>query len=400
MKALSLASRMTIFLLCVFLIAFPKGGFKLGTIPVTWGYILLFMTCFASFFFMWQNGFKIYLPKARASVLLLTLPFQCYGFFILMFSTASSLGFLLSAIISLLVMPLLFLLVLNNYMDRPDFKARFIPMFRAMVLFVAAFGLLLFFYRIKTGVVIEIPYLSANIDDAGTLDTEKNNMRGDLAKLISTYNNGNIYGVCILMFLPLYMESEKKLYKRIIVVLSLVLTLSRTVWLGVIIYFLLNFSKEFLKAKTWLYLGLAVLVIGICGPIILHAMDKDVSFLFDKNLGGRANQLAILDNLTFWGDFQFNALAEIVYLSILRNFGIVGLVLFLLYIAAPVIVFYIHKKNGDPAVDINSSAWWGLIIYMIVAASDGAILLIPVMAFYWFLAAYIFAPPQPVAGNG
>lgn len=390
MKELRPISKIVLYLLCIFLIAFPKGGFKVGTIPITWGYILLFLVCAASFFLMWKEGLKVYLPAPRLQVLLLCFPFQAYAFFILMFSKVSSVGFLLSAMVSLIAMPFLFLLVLNNYFDRPNFRSSFIPLFKALILFVAIYGIFLFFYRIKSGITLEIPYLTANIDDSGTLDSEKNNMRGDLSKLISTYNNGNIYGVCVLIFFPLYMEYEKRFIPRVLVITSLILTLSRTAWVGLLIYFALTFSKEFLKPKTWIYLFLLIVVIAIAGPIILEAMGKDTSFLFDKDLGGRAKQLDALNDISFFGDFEFSAITEIVYLSILKDFGIIGLVFFVLYLMAPLIVHYNYRKL---AVTQNavSKAWWGLLLYVIIAASDGAILLIPVMAFYWFLAAFVFS---------
>ena len=89
------------------------------------------------------------------------------------------------------------------------------------VLFVSAYGIFLFFYKLGTGSFIEIPYLTVNAGDLGELEG-KSIDRGGIFKLISTYNNGNVYGISILILLPLYAHLEKRLSRVLTVKASLV----------------------------------------------------------------------------------------------------------------------------------------------------------------------------------
>ena len=58
------------------------------------------------------------------------------------------------------------------------------------------------------GKFIEIPFLTVNAGDYGTLESTKHINRGGYLKLISTYNNGNVYGVATLILLPLVFEAR------------------------------------------------------------------------------------------------------------------------------------------------------------------------------------------------
>jgi hypothetical protein len=285
-------------------------------------------------------------------------------------------------------MPFIFLIFLNKEIDTTSFERVFSPVFVNCIRFVAVFGIVLFFLKILTGKSIEIPYLTVNIDDIGTLDTLKYNMRGSISKLVSTYNNGNLYGISLLILTPLYFERERFFLFKAILIMSLVLTLSRTVWIGVLLYTILFFSTKINTAKGWAVLLIAAFSIIIFGPIILNLIGVNVGFLYDSGLGGRASQLTVFDNLSFFGDFNFVGMGEIVYASILQNFGFLGVFLFILYLFSPILVYLFFKKQL--VKNDSSNAYWGLLIYCIIALSDGAILLIPVMAFYWFMSSYIF----------
>ena len=86
--------------------------------------------------------------------------------------------------------------------------------FRTCVFLAAAWGIFLFFFRPLTGHFIEIPYITVNASDYGELENTKNIARGTLFKLISTYNNGNLYGVATLLLLPLYLQLEPRRFRR------------------------------------------------------------------------------------------------------------------------------------------------------------------------------------------
>ena len=155
------------------------------------------------------------------------------------------------------------------------------------MLLVALYGIVLFVYKIVTGDWIEIPFLTINYGDVGLMDYKHINRGGDIFKLISTYNNGNIYGVCMLMLLPFYEQCEDKGWKTLIVKASLVLTLSRTVWIGLVFYELVlqfyirrQFSKTILRQFGMLTAGVA----GVLAALYL-LLGRSIGFVFDPNLG-------------------------------------------------------------------------------------------------------------------
>lgn len=384
--------RILVILICIFLVAFPKGGVKVGETPITFGYILLLLyTLLSVLFIKVEDGNKLYIRQGRKYVLMCCLPFQIYSAFILLLSENTvSFGYVLSFVLSVILMPFIFLFVLNKYLDLDRFDEIFYPVFKNCIRFVAIFGIILFVLKFRTGKDFEIPYLTVNIDDAGTIAT-KFNMRAGISKLVSTYNNGNIYGVSLLILLPLYFEREKVLLFKLILILSLVLTLSRTVWAGTVMYFIVYFISKINSTKGWITLAAVIVVMIAAGPAILDLMHVNLDFIFDKKLGGRAHTLNVFENFTLFGSLVFKGISEIVYTSIIDTFGILGLILFIFYLFSPVIVYYfvLKQQNFD-----KSTAFWGLFLYWFLCFSDGAMLLIPVMAFYWFISSYIFRVEQ------
>lgn len=364
-----------IILILIFLIVFPKGGFKVGDIPITWGYILILFSIPLCLL-----GKMRFINKNRYYVFILTLPFIIYSFIILILRMEKiNLGYTLSFCLSLLILPFVFLILYDNIIDSNIFNKIFPKIFLWGIRIVVTFGLLLFFYRLYLGINLEIPYLTVNFDDNME---EKHNNRSGISKLYSTYNNGNLYGICMIILTPLFLKHEKNNIYRALFFITLFLTLSRTIWIGIIIYFLFFILKNFAKGKNIFYIIFVALVLIVGFPYLLSFMNKDISFIMDSNLGGRRYQLNILKDASLFGQGSFKGIVEIVYLSIIDTFGIIGLVLFILYLLSPIIVYKI-KKN-------SSNIYWGLLLYAILCLSDGAILLIPVMSFYWFIASYMF----------
>jgi hypothetical protein len=375
--------RFILILVIIFLVAFPKGGFKISNIPLTWGYMLILLSVPFGFINLLNQHKYVHFPRPRRNILLLCLPFVIYSSIILAFGTFTNLGFLFSYILSLLLMPFLFMFFFGGYIDMPNFNKLFTKYFIFSLRFVTIFGLILFLQKLFLGSSLEIPYLTVNIDDLGMLD-EKYNMRGDIMKYTSTYNNGNIFGVCMLILAPIYFSNEKNVLFKIIFIISLALTLSRTVWFGMVFLGIMFIIKNIKNTKGVIILTVSVISIVVFLPMLLSLIGVEVGFLFDKNLGGRANQLNVFSDISLFGDGHYDGIAEIVYTSILQHFGAIGLILFLVYIFSPLIVLYVKgRKKYD-------TYHWGLILYPVICLSDGAMLFIPTMAFFWFLASYTF----------
>ena len=402
--------KLAVFFLTIFIIYFPKGGIKIGSIPITWGYLIIFLVAIFTLPRFLKNICNISFSNCHWIVIFSLLPFQSIVIFSFIFNGVENIGFGISLIVSVILLPFVFIILFSKYLDEMDLTYTFLMLKRG-VTFVALFGIFLFFYKLYTGSFLEIPFLTVNYGDVGELE-DKHINRGGIFKLISTYNNGNIYGVCILMLLPLYELLEVSKLKRILVKTSLILTLSRTVWLGVVIYEILKFFyiSDLSMAKRlsfipnffmmwkirrkdlvgFIFSILGMLFFGISVFYMVFMMGKNSSFLFDKSLGGRIEQLDVFETFNWFPQKEFVHIVEIVYISVLNSFGFFGMLSFLLFMLAPVMCGFLKKIIFVKSL-YKKSIMSGLIIYLVMAMSDGAFLYIPVMAIYWFLVSLLLS---------
>jgi len=365
-------------LLMVFNIALPKGGFKVGSVPITNGYILLAVCALLGAIRFAFHG-RVPLPALLAWAgtvpfsLVVLGTFHAYG-------SDSGTGYTVSTLANFVIFPTVIYLLFAEPLQRID-RALLARTLVWCIRFAALFGLFQFALKVLTGVYFEVPYLIYNAADIGMLE-DKNNMRGELYKLISTYNNGNIYGTCMNMMLPLYYVLEKRKLFLMVVVGAIVLTLSRTSWAGLLFVFAAvgAFSNLELRRKVVLVTLLALA--GATLPMLLEAMGKTTEFLFDADLGGRAEKFALLAHAGFLPSAGIGALTEIVYIGIVQRYGYIGLGLFLVFLFAPVVITFATHLRHDP---VNRNAALGIAVYSGVAAGDGAILLIPVVLLLLFV---------------
>jgi hypothetical protein len=376
--------------LVLFLVAFPKGGVAVGGIALTWGYLLLGALggiCVIRL----ASGAPGKVARLHLLALAALVPFQLVALLSFLWQGAEHLGYTISFLASFFAIPAICLALTSLYVRRVDLD-RTLRWLRNAIRFVALYGIFLFFFRLTQGYFIEIPFLTVNLADFGQLE-EKYIDRGGVFKLISTYNNGNLYGICLLLLLPLYQCVERNRVASGAVKFSLLLTLSRTVWAGLLVYELIHrlwLRRIGLRTVALLSASAAALALGIWWA--LRLMDLDLEFLFDAGLGNRLVQFqdafAILPHKPFVG------IAEMVYLSVLDTFGAVGLSALIVGLSAPVAMYFLQLTPGG-ASDYRRSLVAGLIVYLFVAASDGAILLIPVMALYWLVAGLLLTQEGP-----
>ena len=377
-------------LFLTFFVLLPKGGLKMGPIPLTWGYVVLGVTA-------------IPLVAARLLVLPLRLeplnfvataslvPFQILFVYSYLANGISEPQYAVSTFTSFFLVPPMFLLVYPPFLRWVD-PRRFARYFCFCILAAAIFGIFLFFLHPLTGHFIEIPYLTVNAADAGQLEKTKHIARAGILKLISTYNNGNLYGVATLILLPLYFLLEKKPWRRNAVRVALVLTLSRTVWVGLIFEQILSLAgqmprivREFPMLRMGPVfrraIGIAALVGMVAVGLLLGSMN--LAFLFDPTLGGRAGEIYVLSGATLLPSVPLTGFSEVVYGSAVSNYGILGLFAILLIFLTPAVM-----AVSNPAIQTQPTrraAAKGLILYAMISVSDGATNLIPVMVFYWFV---------------
>ncbi len=348
-------------------------------VPITWGYVLLCIIGLGSFITR-----RVSLDKRGLLCYLSLMPFQCISLFTILMNGQTHTGYVLSYGLHFFLLPLIFLLIFPSCINSKTLEVIFLWI-KQGVLFIALYGLFLFVYKWVTGSFLEIPFLTVNYHDMHELELEKCIDRGGVFKLISTYNNGNLYGVCVLMLLPLYHVLEKSFVKRWIVKGSLILTLSRTIWIGVILYEILSYfidHRKVMRRSAKILGSLACIALGLITLTKFFSFSSD--FLLDRFLGNRIGQLDVLQYVQWISTEPFDGIYEVIYLGVLRSFGILGLIAFLFGMLFPLLLYKVEKGKGQAPI-WQSSVVLGLILYLITACADGALLLIPVMCFYWFL---------------
>jgi len=328
--------------------------------------------------------------KNHLILYVLTIPFQIMGLIAVLLNFSNNVGFSISFLVTFIFFPFLFYLVFSEYIDKIDLKL-LIKYLKNGIFFVSIFGVIQFFFRIFTGKFIQIPLLTLNLHDFGSLETTKCILRGNISKLISTYNNGNIYGICMLMFFPLISIVEKRKINKIIFKISLILTLSRTVWIGMIFAELVTLC--FLSNKNIFKKIIPIVYVILIIGIIIKVQNWNLSFIFDSTLGGRSGLFEGLKNITFFPKSFHKTdsvyyINEIVYISILNNIGLFGFIFFIMGFFAPMILFF---KNYYRKNTLRVAILLGLVVYYFCCLSDGAMLFIPTMIFYWFLSSLMFA---------
>lgn len=393
-------------LLLTFLVLFPKGGFKVGETPITWGYVILGATAMPILIFRLLAMPLKFTPRLVFAVASLA-PFQALYIYSYLKNGIEDVGYAISIFVGFFILPTVFLLIYPPFLKRIN-AGKFEKYLRGYMVGAAIYGIFLFFWHPLTGHFIEIPYLTVNAADFGLLETTKSIARGDFLKLISTYNNGNLYGVATLMLLPLYNLFEPKLWRRNVMKVALLLTLSRTVWAGLIIDQVLSFLwllRGSILTFPRLYLGGAkrrIIAIAATMGLVLSGLlfnSKTIAFLFDPTLGGRESESLAFLHPTFLPDLPLQGFAEMLYSSAIAEYGVTGLFSILLIFLGPLMVYAMNPRILSSPV--RKAALKGLILYAIISIVDGATNLIPVMAFYWFvymtfLCGFPGANPDPV----
>jgi len=375
-------------LLCIFLILLPKGGIKAIGLPFTWGYLLLifsFFYCLPARLSMYKMLYTRRLLIALATVVSFLPPFLYAAWA----NGVSNPSFFVSTFTGFVALPFLFLIFYPPFLRLIDGR-RFAKVFIFCFLGAAIYGIFLLGLRPFTGKYLEIPYVTTNASD-GNLETTKNIARGNSVKLISTYNNGNIYGVCTFILLPLFDRLVSQRWKRLTVRAAIFLTLSRSVWAGLFFEQALSIGAVLVEQVRFFprIRGKAIfgrlLLLFACGAVvgvIVLLMNRNASFLFDKNLGGRADSLAVFSDISFLPMGQVDAFSEILYASATARYGVLGLLSVIAIFFGPWLVLLADLRVlSDP---YRRAAMKGLVLYSLLCFGDSAISFLPVLAFYWF----------------
>jgi hypothetical protein len=364
----------------VFLVALPKSGFYIGSTPVYGLYLIILFLTPALLILRLNTPVKrigSQLPSALAIA-----PFWAVWLATELFIGHENVGYLGGHLFVFILIPVFFYLLSLLYNGQTQ-----ATIFRTLILcirMVAAFGIVSFMNTVLTGDYLNIPYLTTGGGDDTLSVWQRNNQRGELFKLVSTYNNGNIYGLCMAMLTPLYFRLEHRAFFKAILVASMILTLSRTVWLLTILALLMTYGQG-LTLRRFIALVASILICATAAVFLSANYLGGDRFLMDSSLGNRDKFFWMLDDFHLMPQEPISAITEIPYLSIYHDFGLIGLVCFTLFFISPLLLgspspFSIRLDPYRRAVNA------GVLIYLFASLSDSALLFVPSFSCYGFLA--------------
>lgn len=373
-------------------ILLPKGGFYAGGVPLTWGYLFLFPTT------VWGTiGLFFYgrVSMARIIAFVSCLPFVGVAALTIGANGALQPTFVIALFVSFGLLPFALYIAYDEYLPRE--KIEVAMRFAAAGFFiVAVWGIIGFVFSAITKTPLDIPFITTGGGSELT-SADRNNWRGALYKLTSTFNNGNLYGVCALMILPIAARLQPQ-WKVNIIKLSIVLTLSRSAWAGLIFYEIGHATFIRRRKGALKYLLAALTLVAILLGLMLMLLGTDTAFIFSTDLGGRLHTYENIGELLPFSVRMYDDIDEIIYPSVLSSFGFLGLGAFLLAMLSPLWLRYLDPR---PYNDLDRAIVLGMATYLMMCWADGALLYIPIMFFYLSLATSLLANPEkrPVEGN-
>jgi hypothetical protein len=374
------------FFLCLlfFVILFPKGGVEMGGLPLTWSYCLTgfwFVIICLKFLKKGDCGSSVF-RFALIFPFLILAGATVYGF------GSSSVGMTVSLFVSSGYMSLL-LCGIGPSFYRGFPTSTIGEVVRWAIGLVAVYGIVNFITTSIFNLVLFVPYLTTGVSEVEDLMLKYNMRGGGISKLISTYNNGNIYGVAILLLLPLadHLCLKKSNIFWLVSRVSLVLTLSRTVWVGLLVYEL--FSAFYMPGKGWRNALRILMVLGCISFgafLVILVIGYDVDFLFDTTMGGRIDGEMSLSEIGFFATGPFVGIAEMTYLGVLSGFGWLGLLAFCVQFFSPILIMFFRSRL--PKLVPAKCALVSLVVYYVVSLSDGGYLYTPIALYYWLVAGF------------
>lgn len=392
-----------LFVSIVLHVAFPKAGFKIGPVPVTVADIVFALLLVALFY--GQKRVSRFRPIRKCSrLLLIGIVFFAFRIFIEASLTTRSLTAEdLAKLVPLCVYPLIFFAI-----------SRLVSLPRQMIQLnrlVAVSVVVLLFYGIAQKALGEyavlVPGVTANWHDARIPDflADKSNLLHETGaiKLTSTYQNGNLLGVNLLLLLPIAAAALKRKFARLFVmgggIFVLVFTASRATWFGTAILALLSvhFAVKRITLKFFLAAALtvAVSVFVFFAPIaqyrILGAPPEEVAGWSGRLLGASILWNELIeggDILPFLvGTFgegresiaaQGGGADEMFYLAVFELAGVPGLLVWVAPVAFSLGTFYKYRTDT-----IIRAVLVGLVTWCCVAVAEGAFWLPPTAFNLW-----------------
>ncbi|WP_423217194.1 hypothetical protein [Streptococcus equinus] len=372
----------------------PKSGIKLGNIPITLGNVFFVLTLIF-WFFGKLGGKKIVFDKKIGGVIFLSIIYALLKYLIIG-SFKEHIGY----VIPLVAYPLIYFIIV----DLIDSEEKFLKIFNLVticIFSISLYALLQFVVGIDK---CTIPGITVNYSDYIKYGkywfmTKANGLSVSDTKIVSTYQNGNLFGVNMILFFPWVYYGLKVKHKTKLQYISLVLflssvflSLSRSCWLGLIIFIIFcilldedSNKADFLKKFFIVLLTMVIImVIFQVAPSVFNRFS-DTSASDWVNMSGRSDgfintitSVANSDSVLAWfvgpeGVIDWNGLAyEMLPLAIFVQLGIIGVcILYYCFIKS------LYCCRNYIKSDMVKGMYYGLLIWLIVGLIEAGYWLPP-----------------------
>lgn len=379
----------------------PKGGIKIQDIPVTFGNVLYFVLLILFFIYLLFRQ-KIYKDKMQ---LLIFISIVFFAFRIIFAFLNDNMKFsdIIQYLIPLSIYPFGYIITYNCIRDKKQL-GKVLKIVSIDFLVICLYGLIQNIFGIDKTTIPGITVNYSDYKESPLWYLQKDNGQGDASKMISTYQNGNIFGVNLLLIFPLVFETSKKdrtkfIYIALFLIVGM-LTLSRSVWLGIGIYLLFRFIlNSDLKLKAIFIRILLVISLIIAVPYAFNNVPQLQARLMQttsdniSSMSGRLpNTLNLLHSSSnsivsvFFGPYgimQYDGNAyEMTYFAIYMLSGLIGLLVFL----TPIILLLYKLKKHKKINAVAKGCYYGILVYAITAFIEGAFWLPPTALNLWIIA--------------
>jgi hypothetical protein len=358
----------------IVMMAFPKAGFYYEGIPVTVGYIVLgLLAVFELIHKATHNKSDVGAPVAFILVFIFGFgaievgAFKIYGY--------ASVGGAIAIVVSTLLVPVLSFLA-TCLLLRVLGTSGYVSALRWSLAIVLTYGLVSFFAFNIAGIAVGVPYVTTTGSDLAFV-YERHNMRDNFVKMFSTYNNGNILGVNLLLWGPIAAVGTRySLFSSIAFRTGCLLTLSRSAWAGLMIYEMLCALKDRSLARVYrAFFAVALLLLAVILVSLLIGHDP-LKFLLDRDFNGRLSSFE--SQLEVVSQRKIAWEGESIYGGAYLAFGAIGVIMVLVIWLVPIIF-----GGKDP---LQRTARVACLTYLIVGVIEGAFVLVPTQAVYWGVA--------------
>jgi len=365
----------------------PKAGLKVGEVPITLAdvcFALLFWPALAAVRRLRSPG-----PMRTAKRFLLA----GMAYFMLRTFAMGLNANNLARLTVLGVYPLIFFIMVKKVRTGEQATA-VVRLIALCILAVVLYGVAQ--YAFGPGTLL-VRGVTANWSDASDPDflTQKYNVIDEAGqvKLTSTYQNGNILGVNLLLLLPMASLGWEKRIRLLAFPASVAvigLTASRSVWVGALFLFALWLS---IGQRSWKNRLCWVVIVAVCaflfffrsplGMLRIEGSGENSLLTWSGRLEGawtiwedtmHSSAGAILFGIHPQESFAY----EMLYASIYETYGLLGLLIWLVPLVVSLYVFYKHRRY--PVV---RAALMGILTWMFVAVAEGAFWLPPTSFNVW-----------------